>query len=56
MIRALWEWLWPPHCDHEWERLSHTTVYPGQSKDALPSSHVWLFRCKKCGRSKKYSI
>lgn len=49
-------------CKHEWELISQAQIYRTYHKDdkcelsKLPYKSVKMYRCKKCGYSKKYSI
>lgn len=38
-------------CEHEWELIHHSFVNGGEWGD---SYHSKVYRCKKCGHSKKY--
>lgn len=42
-------------CNHDWELISDANIYFGK-KDSRPYKNIKLYRCKKCGYSKKYSI
>jgi hypothetical protein len=54
MIRWVWELLWPPHCEHDWEHLARAEIraigaeYPVATRDT--------YRCKKCGKSMVYKL
>ena len=39
-------------CNHDWEMIFNKSVY-GEDK-SVPIAHVKVYRCKKCGMSKKY--
>lgn len=42
-------------CKHDWELISEADFY-FENKYSKPYKNVKLYRCKKCGYSKKYSI
>ena len=39
-------------CRHDWEFLAKNTVY-SDPDTKLPISHVWIYRCRKCGKTNK---
>lgn len=40
-------------CKHEWELIFDTTVFR-EANDEIPIRYEKVYRCKKCGVSKKY--
>lgn len=42
-------------CKHEWELISDANIYL-KKKDSRPYKNIKLYRCKKCGYSKEYSV
>jgi hypothetical protein len=55
MIRWLWETLiWPPTCEHDWEKIGEYTAE--RKSDKCTIAYIHLYRCKKCGDSKKYMV
>lgn len=41
-------------CKHEWELIFNTAVYDAFGSKEIPDYHVKVYRCKKCGMSKRY--
>lgn len=51
MIRWLWELLWPPRCDHNWQYVGEVkrfSLLPNESERPVEIERSW--RCAKCGR------
>lgn len=40
-------------CKHEWELIFDTKVF-GDTDTVIPIRYEKVYRCKKCGMSKKY--
>lgn len=50
-------WLDPERrCEHNWQALGEVTYYADGDKpdDSLPICRRQIFRCEKCGASRKY--
>ena len=55
MIRWLINYIRSCFCKHDWELLEQTKVWNGDDPFAkYPLGTKWIYRCKKCGYSKKY--
>ena len=52
-MRTIINYIRSCFCTHDWECLARTSVYSNK-EDTIPDYHVWTYRCKKCGYSKKY--
>lgn len=42
-------------CKHDWELIADAKIY-SDDNDKYPHSSIKIYRCKKCGYSKKYKI
>jgi hypothetical protein len=54
MIRWLWELLWPPRCEHNWEYVGGIDRLRGGDDDLIAIEHTW--RCTKCCKAKRISL
>ena len=43
-------------CSHEWELIFDKVIFDSTKTTgrAIPDDHIKVYRCKKCGYSKKY--
>lgn len=39
-------------CKHDWEEIKHIREYNDWCGN-MPAHHIYLFKCKKCGKLKK---
>ena len=46
-MRWLIDYIRSCFCKHDWELIFHGEVRDG-------GAYYWIYRCKKCGYSKKY--
>lgn len=51
-MRSLINYIRSCACKHDWELIFNIAVYG--SDNAIPEYHSKIYRCKKCGMSKKY--
>ena len=53
MLRWLINYIRSCFCKHDWELLEKTSVWDS-TVAKYPIGTKWIYRCKKCGHSKKY--
>lgn len=55
MVRMRWliNYIRSCFCKHEWELIFDTKVF-GDTDKVIPICYEKVYRCKKCGMSKKY--
>lgn len=53
-MRELIDYIRSCFCKHEWEMIFDTEVHDHFTKTIYNTFNVKIYRCKKCGYSKKY--
>lgn len=51
MINCIRRWF----CKHGWELIFDNVIVDSSKSTRIPENYIKVYRCKKCGYSKKYS-